>query len=99
MKKSKIPKLIKSIIAVAVGLFMLLVAPILVQISLEALLTEIVDEVITEPKFASGIALFSFFYPLWRALIYVAGIVLLAIAPSILKGEVWTRKIELTAYA
>ncbi|MHA1235120.1 MAG: hypothetical protein ACTSQL_08555, partial [Promethearchaeota archaeon] len=38
-------------------------------------------------------------YPLWRALIYVAGIVLLAIAPSILKGEVWTRKIELTAYA
>jgi len=42
---------------------MLLVAPILVQISLEALLTVIVDAVITEPKFASGITLFSLFYP------------------------------------
>ena len=29
----------------------------------------------------------------------MAGIVLLAITPSIFKGEVWTRKIELTAYA
>ena len=99
MKKSKIPKLIKSIVAVAVGLFMLLGAPILIQTSLENLLTEILIRVILEPKFSSGITLFSFFYPLWRALIYVAGIVLLTITPSILKGEVWTRKVELTAYA
>ena len=99
MKKSKIPKLIKSIVAVAVGLFMLLAAPILLQIALENLLTEMLIRVITEPKFSSGITLFSFFYPLWRALIYVAGIVLLAITPSILKGEVWTKKVELTAYA
>ena len=99
MKKSKIPKLIKSIVAVALGLFMLLVAPILIQTSLESLLTEMLIRVITEPKFSSGITLFSFFYPLWRALIYMAGIVLLAITPSILKGEAWTRKVELTAYA
>jgi len=99
MKKSKIPKIIKGIVAVAVGLFMLLVAPILIQTSLENLLTEMLIRVITEPKFSSGITLFSFFYPLWRALIYVAGIVLLAITPSILKGEAWTRKVELTAYA
>jgi hypothetical protein len=94
-----ITNLIKSIIAVGVGLFMLLVAPIIVQITLEPLLTVIIDAVITEPKFASGIALFSFFYPLWRALIYVAGIVLLAIVPSIYKGKEWTMKVELTAYA
>ena len=99
MKKSKIPKLIKSMVAVAVGLFMLLVAPILVQISLEAILNELLIVVVSEPKFASGIDLFSLFYPIWRALGYVAGIVLLAIAPSILKGVVWTRKVELTAYA
>ena len=99
MKKSKIPKLIKSIIAVAIGLFMLLVAPILVQTSLENILNELLIVVVAEPKFQSGITLFSLFYPLWRALGYVAGIVLLAIAPSILKGEVWTRKVELTAYA
>ena len=96
MKKSKIPKLIKSIIALAVGLFMLLVAPILVQISLESLLVELIA---AGPQYASGITLFNIFYPFWRALGYVAGIVLLTITPSILKGEVWTRKVELTAYA
>ena len=47
MKKSKIPKLIKSIIAVAVGLFLLLVAPIIVQISLENLLAKLLIAVIT----------------------------------------------------
>ena len=91
--------LIKCIIAAGVGFFMLLVAPVLVQVTLEALLNELLIAVITEPKFQSGITLFSLFYPLWRALIYVAGIVLLAITPSILKGEAWTKKVELTAYA
>jgi hypothetical protein len=92
-------QLIKCIIAVGVGFFMLIVAPILVQISLEALLNELIIAVISEPKYASGITLFSFFYPLWRALAYVAGIVLLAIVPSIYKGKEWTMKVELTAYA
>ena len=99
MKKSNIPKLIKSIIAVVVGLFMLLVAPILVQISLENILNELLIVVVSEPKFASGIDLFSLFYPIWRALGYIAGIVLLTIAPSIYMGKEWTRKVELTAYA
>jgi len=99
MKKSKIPKIIKSIVAVVVGLFMLLVAPILIQTSLENLLGELVIAAAAEAKFESGITLFGLFYPLWRALGYVAGIVLIAIAPSILKGEEWTRKVELTAYA
>ena len=91
--------LIKCIIAVVVGLFMLLVAPILVQITLEAILNELLIVVITQPKFSSGIDLFSLFYPLWRAMIYIAGIVLLAIVPSIYKGKEWTMKVELTAYA
>ena len=98
-KYMNITNLIKTIFAVAVGLFMLLVAPILVQISLENLLNELLIAVITEPKYASGITLFSFFYPLWRALSYVAGIVLLAIVPSIYQGKEWTLKVELTAYA
>ena len=94
-----ITNLIKTIIAVAVGLFMLLVAPILTQITLEAILNELLIVVITQPKFSSGIDLFSLFYPLWRAMIYIAGIVLLAIVPSIYKGKEWTMKVELTAYA
>ena len=92
-------QLIKCIIAVVVGFFMLLVASILVQISLEALLNELLIVVVTQPQFSSGITLFSLFYPLWRAIGYVAGIVLLAIVPSIYKGKEWTMKVELTAYA
>jgi len=88
--------LIKSIIAAGVGFFMLLVAPILVQISLEPLLIELLA---APPQFSSGIDLFSLFYPLWRAIGYVAGIILIVIVPSIYKGKEWTMKVELTAYA
>jgi len=88
--------LIKCIFAVTVGLFMLIVAPILVQISLEPLLAALQA---AGPQFSSGITLFSLFYPLWRAIGYVAGIVLLTIVPSIYKGKEWTMKVELTAYA
>ena len=91
--------LIKGIIAAGVGFFMLLVAPILVQISLEAILNELLIVVVTQPQFSSGIDLFSLFYPLWRAIGYVAGIVLIVIIPSIYKGKKWTMKVELTAYA
>ena len=91
--------LIRCIFAIAVGLFMLLVAPIRVQISLEAILNELLIVIITQPQFSSGIDLFSLFYPLWRAIGYIAGIVLLAIVPSIYKGKEWTMKVELTAYA
>ena len=88
--------LIKCIFAVAVGLFMLIVTPILVQISLDALLVELQA---AGPQYSSGITLFSFFYPLWRALAYMGGIVLLTLVPSIYKGKEWTMKVELTAYA
>ena len=88
--------LIKCIFAVAVGLFMLIVTPILVQISLDAILVELQA---AGPQYSSGITLFSFFYPLWRALAYMGGIVLLTLVPSIYKGKEWTMKVELTAYA
>jgi hypothetical protein len=95
----KMTQLIKSIIAVGIGIFMLIGAPILVQISLENLLIELEIAALVEPKYTSGIILFNFFYPLWRALGYVAGIVLLAMVPSIYKGKEWTMKVELTAYS
>ncbi|MCP4762434.1 MAG: hypothetical protein GY870_11685 [archaeon] len=91
--------LINAIIAVVVGLFMIIVAPILVQISLEAVINSLLIVVVTEPQKSSGIGLFSFFFPLWRAIGFVAGITLLVIAPSIYKGEEWVNPVELTAYA
>ncbi len=88
--------LIKCVFAVAIGLFMLLVAPILVQITLDPLIIALQA---AGPQYSSGITLFSLFYPLWRAVGYVAGIILLTIVPSIYKGKEWTMKVELTAYA
>ena len=96
MKKLDLKNLIKCIIAAGVGVFMLVVAPILVQMSLEPLLVALLA---APPQYHSGIDLFSLFYPLWRAIGYVAGIVLIAIIPSIYKGREWTMKVELTAYA
>jgi hypothetical protein len=79
-----------AILAGAIGLFLVIGAPLLVQLSLERVLTELLEVVKDRPQFTSGLSLFSLFYPLWRALGFVAGIVLLVITPSIYKGEEWT---------
>ena len=91
--------LINAIIAVVIGLFMILVAPILVQISLEGVLNELLVIVETKPEFSSGITLFSLFFPLWRAIGFIAGITLLANVPSLYKGKEWALTVSLTAYA
>lgn len=92
-------RLILTIVAVVIGLFLLVVEPILVQRSLDAVLRELLIVVESKPQFLSGISLFTLFYPLWRALGFVAGVALLVIAPSIYKGEEWTLPVALTAYA
>jgi hypothetical protein len=92
-------QLINTIIAVVIGVFMILIAPILVQISLEGVLNALLIVVETKPAFNSGITLFSLFYPVWRAIGFVAGITLLAIVPSLSKGREWALTVALTAYA
>ncbi|KAA3644185.1 MAG: hypothetical protein DWQ07_18925 [Chloroflexi bacterium] len=86
-------------VAVLVGLFMILAVPIIVQVSLERVLSELVIVAEEQVKFASGIKLFNFFYPFWRALIFVGGVVLLAITPAIYNREEWTYPVSMTAYA
>jgi hypothetical protein len=61
-----------AIIAGAVGLFLVIVAPLLVQLSLERVLTELLEVITDRPQFTSGLALFNLFYPIWRALGFVA---------------------------
>ena len=92
-------RLIIAILAVVVGLFMIVVAPILVQTSLERVLSGLMVVIQDQPQFSSGITLFNLFYPLWRAFGFVAGITLLAISPSIYKGKDWTLPVALTAFA
>ena len=87
---SKEKRNIMSWIAIGVGLLMVTVIPFLVQVSLERVLVGLIAHVEAgNPTFSSGVPLFDFFYPVWRAIIFVAGIALIVISQEIKKGEPW----------
>ncbi|KAF0106741.1 MAG: hypothetical protein FD146_2333 [Anaerolineaceae bacterium] len=92
-------RLILAILAVVVGIFMIAVAPFLIQTSLEKVLTELSIVAAEKPAYASGILLFSYFFPLYRGLIYIGGIALLLLARSIYQGKEWAYPVALLAAA
>ena len=59
---------VRAAAAVVLGLFLLVGAPFIIQNSLDPVLEELMVVVEERPQFLSGITLFTFFYPLWRAL-------------------------------
>jgi hypothetical protein len=91
--------LILAILAVVVGLFMISVAPFLIQTSLERVLVELMKVSAAKPAYSSGILLFSYAFPLYRGLIFIGGIALLLLARSIYRGEEWTYPVALLASA
>jgi len=95
----KSTRLVIAIIAILVGLFLIFAVPFIVQTSLERVLTKLQAAMVERPELESGIALFSLFYPFWRALAFVAGITLLSISLSIYKGKEWTYPLALAAFA
>ncbi|MGD8731139.1 MAG: hypothetical protein PVH92_04595 [Anaerolineales bacterium] len=86
-------------VAVLVGLFLIAVAPWIVQTSLDRVLEALIKVSQERPQFESGISLFNFFYPLWRAIGFVAGVVLLVLAFPVSRGETWTYPTALVATA
>ena len=90
---------IMSLIAIGIGLLMVTAIPFLVQISLESVLIHLIEHVKEKPAFSSGLKLFDFFYPIWRALIFVAGIALIVISQEIKKGEAWTYPLAMALFA
>jgi hypothetical protein len=92
-------RLFLSILAVVVGVFMVGVAPFLIQTSLDRVMTALVKVSAQKPAYASGILLFSVLYPLYRAIIFIAGITLIVIARSIREGKEWTFPVGLLASA
>ena len=92
-------RLILTVLAVVIGIFCAVVAPIIVQTSMERVITELAAVAKDKPQYGSGIVLFGLFYPVWRALIFISGIALMAIAVKIHQGEEWTYPVALTAYA
>jgi hypothetical protein len=84
-------------LAVIVGLFMVAVAPFIIQLSLERVVAALLEVIEERPAFSSGILLFSFAYPIYRGLIFIGGIILILLAFPILKGEEWTYPVGLLA--
>jgi hypothetical protein len=88
------------VIAIVIGLLMITVIPFLVQTSLERVLHGLDEHVKAgNPTFSSGILLFDLFYPIWRAVIFVAGIALIVISLEIKKGSEWTYPLSMALFA
>jgi hypothetical protein len=96
---SQTNRLILAILAAVVGLFMVVVAPFLIQTALERVLVELVKVSAEKPAYASGIMLFSYAFPLYRGLIFIGGIALILLARPIHRGEEWTFPVALLASA
>ena len=91
---------IMSIIAVVIGLLMAYLIPFLVQTSLERVLVNLMAHIDAgNPTFTSGLKLFDFFYPVWRAVIFVAGAALIIISGEIRKGTEWTYPLAIALFA
>jgi hypothetical protein len=91
---------IMSIIAVVIGLLMVYGIPFLVQVSLERVLVNLMAHIDAgNPTFTSGLKLFDFFYPVWRAVIFVAGAALIVTSQEIRKGKEWTYPLAMALFA
>jgi hypothetical protein len=96
---SRNARLVMAALAALVGLFLIAAEPWIVQTSLERVLQALQETIVDSPKFASGITLFSFFYPFWRAVGFVAGVTLLVTAIPLYRGESWAFPTGMTALA
>jgi len=96
---SQTNRLILAILAVMVGIFMIAVAPFLVQTSLDRIITALIAVSVEKPAYVSGIILFSFAFPFYLGLIFIGGIALLWLAHPIYKGKEWSFPAGLLAAA
>jgi hypothetical protein len=92
-------RLLLAILAVVVGLFMVAIAPFLIQTSLERVISALVIVSAGKPAYASGILLFSYAFPLYRGLIFIGGIALILLARPIRQAKDWSFPAALLAAA
>jgi hypothetical protein len=91
---------IMSIIAIIIGLLMAYLVPFLVQTSLERVLVDLTAHIEKgNPAFTSGLTLFDLFYPIWRAVIFIAGVALILISQEIRTGTPWSFPLALALFA
>ena len=97
---SQTNRTVMMVIAILIGFLMITAIPFLVQTSLERVLINLLAHIEAgNPTFSSGPKLFDFFYPVWRAIIYVAGIALIVISQEIRKGKEWSYPLAMLLFA
>ncbi len=92
-------RLILAVFAIVIGLFMMYGAPFVIQNSLQKVMTALTEVSQEKPAYSSGILLFSFLFPIYRGFIFIGGVILVLISPSIYKGKEWTYPTGLLASA
>lgn len=80
----------------AYGLFVVIGAPFLIQASLDAILARVVPKIPEQPDFALTATLLPIYFFIMRAIDFVAGVTLVAIAYPFYKGEKWTWSVALS---
>lgn len=95
----KLNRSILAVLAVVVGLYMIGVAPFFIQTSIERIVSALLEVSKNKPAYASGILLFSYFFPIYRGLIFIGGVTLILLAPWIRQGKSWTFPVGLLAAA
>jgi len=96
---SQTKRTIMAVLAVVVGIFMVAVAPFLIQISIEKVVAALIKISIEKPAYSSGILIFSILFPIYRGLIFIGGITLILISRSIYNGKEWAFPVALLASA
>ena len=96
---SKNKNMILAVLATIIGIFMIVVAPFLIQTSVEKVVTALTKISVEKPAYASGIQIFSNLFPIYRGLIFIGGVTLVLLAIPIAKGKKWTYPISLLAAA
>lgn len=96
---SQSKRTIMAVLAVVVGIFMVAVAPFLIQVSIEKVLAALIQISVEKPAYSSGILIFGNLFPIYRGLIFIGGITLILISGSIYKGKEWSFPVGLLASA
>ncbi|MFA9404949.1 MAG: hypothetical protein ACERKX_03950 [Anaerolineales bacterium] len=75
------------VLCALIGVFLILAVPWIFQTSLERVLAKLIEAIVNELKFTSRITLASFFYPFWRAVGFVAGVMLVLMTVPLYRGQ------------
>jgi hypothetical protein len=86
-----------TILIIAYGLFVVIVAPFLIQESLDAVIARVAPKIPEQPSFALTVVFLPIWFFIMRAINFVAGVTLVVIAYPFWKGETWTWPLVLSA--